>query len=92
MGSEMCIRDSGSIGEGNSALSIDAAALIGAVVSGDRHILDGYPSLRINAAPVAITYISRGGRLVAGDRGVGDRNIAGVKVDIDAAAVAGGCR
>ena len=41
---------------------------------------------------MAITCISRGGRLVAGDRGVGDRNIAGVKVDIDAAAVAGGCR
>ena len=88
----MIVVGNGSIGEGNSALSIDAAALIGAVVSGDRHILDGYPSLRINAAPVAITYISRGGRLVAGDRGVGDRNIAGVKVDIDAAAVAGGCR
>ena len=41
---------------------------------------------------MAITCIPRGGRLVAGDRGVGDRNIAGVKVDIDAAAVAGGCR
>ncbi len=82
----------GSIGEGNSALSIDAAALKGTVVSGDRHILDGYPSLRINAAPVAITCIPRGGRLVAGDRGVGDRNCAGVKVDIDAAAVAGGRR
>ena len=88
----MIVVGNGSIGEGNSALSIDAAALIGAVVSGDRHILDGYPSLRINAAPVAITCIPRGGRLVAGDRGVGDRNIAGVKVDIDAAAVAGGCR
>ena len=75
------------IGEGNSALSIDAAALKGTVVSGDRHILDGYPSLRINAAPVAITCIPRGGRLVAGDRGVGDRNSAGVKVDIDPAAV-----
>ena len=82
----MRVVGNGSIGEGNSALSIDAAALIGAVVSGDRHILDGYPSLRINAAPVAITCIPRGGRLVAGDRGVGDRNIAGVKVDIDAAA------
>ena len=88
----MIVVGNGSIGEGNSALSIDAAALIGAVVSGNRHILDGYPSLRINAAPVAITCIPRGGRLVAGDRGVGDRNIAGVKVDIDAAAVAGGCR
>ena len=88
----MIVVGNGSIGEGNSALSIDAAALIGAVVSGDRHILDGYPSLRINAAPVAIPCIPRGGRLVAGDRGVGDRNIAGVKVDIDAAAVAGGCR
>ena len=41
---------------------------------------------------MAIPCIPRGGRLVAGDRGVGDRNIAGVKVDIDAAAVAGGCR
>ena len=88
----MIVVGNGSIGEGNSALSIDAAALKGAVVSGDRHILDGYPSLRINAAPVAIPCIPRGGRLVAGDRGVGDRNIAGVKVDIDAAAVAGGCR
>ena len=88
----MIVAGNGSIGEGNSALSIDAAALKGTVVSGDRHILDGYPSLRINAAPVAITCIPRGGRLVAGDRGVGDRNIAGVKVDIDAAAVAGGCR
>ena len=88
----MIVVGNGSIGEGNSALSIDAAALEGAVVSGDRHTLDGYPSLRINAAPVAITCIPRGGRLVAGDRGVGDRNIAGVKVDIDAAAVAiGGC-
>ena len=88
----MIVVGNGSIGEGNSALSIDAAARKGAVVSGDRHILDGYPSLRINAAPVAIPCIPRGGRLVAGDRGVGDRNIAGVKVDIDAAAVAGGCR
>ena len=88
----MIVAGNGSIGEGNSALSIDAAALKGTVVSGDRHILDGYPSLRINAAPVAITCIPRGGRLVAGDRGVGDRNIAGVKVDIDAATVAGGCR
>ena len=88
----MIVVGNGSIGEGNSALSIDAAALIGAVVSGDRHILDGYPSLRINAAPVAITCIPRGGRLVVGDRGVGDRNTAGVIVDIDAAAVAGGCR
>ena len=88
----MRVVGNGSIGEGNSALSIDAAALKGTVVSGDRHILDGYPSLRINAAPVAITCIPRGGRLVAGDRGVGDRNTAGVKVDIDAAAVAlGGC-
>ena len=86
----MRVVGNGSIGEGNSALSIDAAALEGAVVSGDRHILDGYPSLRINAAPVAITCIPRGGRLVAGDRGVGDRNCAGVKVDIDPAAVAGG--
>ena len=86
----MIVAGNGSIGEGNSALSIDAAALEGAVVSGDRHTLDGYPSLRINAAPVAITCIPRGGRLVVGDRGVGDRNIAGVKVDIDAAAVAGG--
>ena len=41
---------------------------------------------------MAIPCIPCGGRLVAGDRGVGDRNIAGVKVDIDAAAVAGGCR
>ena len=88
----MRVVGNGSIGEGNSALSIDAAALKGAVVSGDRHILDGYPSLRINAAPVAITCIPRGGRLVAGDRGVGDRNFAGVKVDIDAAAVAVGGR
>ena len=88
----MRVVGNGSIGEGNSALSIDAAALKGTVVSGDRHILDGYPSLRINAAPVAITCIPRGGRLVAGDRGVGDRNCAGVKVDIDAAAVAGGRR
>ena len=41
---------------------------------------------------MAITCIPRGGRLVVGDRGVGDRNIAGVKVDIDPAAVAvGGC-
>ena len=41
---------------------------------------------------MTITCIPRGGRLVVGDRGVGDRNIAGVKVDIDAAAVAvGGC-
>ena len=88
----MIVVGNGSIGEGDSAVSIDAAALIGAVVSGDRHILDGYPSLRINATPVAIPCIPRGGRLVAGDRGVGDRNIAGVKVDIDAAAVAGGCR
>ena len=88
----MIVVGNGSIGEGNSALSIDAAALEGAVVSGDRHILDGYPSLRINAAPVAITCIPRGGRLVVGDRGVGDRNCAGVKVDIDPAAVAvGGC-
>ena len=86
----MRVVGNGSIGEGNSALSIDAAALKGTVVSGDRHILDGYPSLRINAAPVAITCIPRGGRLVAGDRGVGDRNCAGVKVDIDPAAVAGG--
>ena len=85
----MRVVGNGSIGEGNSALSIDAAALKGTVVSGDRHILDGYPSLRINAAPVAITCIPRGGRLVAGDRGVGDRNCAGVKVDIDPAAVAG---
>ena len=38
---------------------------------------------------MAITCIPRGGRLVAGDRGVGDRNCAGVKVDIDPAAVAG---
>ena len=88
----MIVVGNGSIGEGNSALSIDAAALKGAVVSGDRHILDGYPSLRINAAPVAIPCILRGGRLVVGDRGVGDRNTAGVKVDIDAAAVALGCR
>ena len=88
----MRVVGNGSIGEGNSALSIDAAALKGTVVSGDRHILDGYPSLRINAAPVAITCIPRGGRLVAGDRGVGDRNCAGVKVDIDPAAVAGGRR
>ena len=88
----MIVVGNGSIGEGNSALSIDAAARKGAVVSGDRHILDGYPSLRINAAPVAIPCIPRGGRLVAGDRGVGDRNIAGVKVDIDAAAVAVGGR
>ena len=88
----MIVAGNGSIGEGDSAVSIDAAAREGAVVSGDLHILDGYPSLRINAAPVAITCIPRGGRLVAGDRGVGDRNIAGVKVDIDAAAVAlGGC-
>ena len=88
----MIVAGNGSIGEGNSALSIDAAAREGAVVSGDRHILDGYPSLRINAAPVAITCIPRGGRLVVGDRGVGDRNYAGVVVDIDAAAVAvGGC-
>ena len=86
----MRVVGNGSIGEGNSALSIDAAALKGTVVSGDRHILDGYPSLRINAAPVAITCTPRGGRLVAGDRGVGDRNCAGVKVDIDPAAVAGG--
>ena len=86
----MRVVGNGSIGEGNSALSIDAAALKGTVVSGDRHILDGSPSLRINAAPVAITCIPRGGRLVAGDRGVGDRNCAGVKVDIDPAAVAGG--
>ena len=41
---------------------------------------------------MAITCIPRGGRLVAGDRGVGDRNIAGVKVDINAAAVAVGGR
>ena len=41
---------------------------------------------------MAITCIPRGGRLVAGDRGVGDRNAAGVKVDIDPAAVAGGRR
>ena len=88
----MIVAGNGSIGEGNSALSIDAAALKGAVVSGDRHILDGYPSLRINAAPVAIPCILRGGRLVVGDRGVGDRNTAGVKVDIDAAAVALGGR
>ena len=88
----MRVVGNGSIGEGNSALSIDAAALIGAVVSGDRHILDGYPSLRINAAPVAILCIPRGGRLVVGDRGVGDRNTAGVIVDIDAAAVALGGR
>ena len=88
----LIVAGNGGIGEGDSAVSIDAAALIGAVVSGDRHILDGYASPRINATPVAITCIPRGGRLVVGDRGVGDRNYAGVVVDIDAAAVAGGRR
>ena len=88
----MIVAGNGSIGEGNSALSIDAAALEGAVVSGDLHIPDGYPSLRINAAPVATTCTPRGGHLVVGDRAAGDRNYAGVVVDIDAAAVACGRR
>ena len=88
----MIVVGNGSIGEFDRAFSIDAAALEGAVVSGDLHIPDGYPSLRINAAAVAIPYIPHGGRLVVGDGGVGDRNSAGVKVDIDAAAVACGRR
>ena len=39
---------------------------------------------------MALPCIPRGGRLVVGDGPAGDRNSAGVKVDIDAAAVAVG--
>ena len=87
----MIVAGNGSIGEGDSAVSIDAAAREGAVVSGDRHIPDGYPSLRINAAPVAITYIPRGGRLVIGNFSAGNGDIC-KHVDINAAAVACGRR
>ena len=63
------------IGKIDSAFSIDAAALEVAVVSGDRHILDGHPALRINAAAVAITCIILGGRLVIGNFSAGDGDL-----------------
>ena len=68
----MIVVGNGSIGEGDSALSIDASALEVAVVSGDRHILDGHPTLRINAAAVAITCTILGGRLVIGNFSAGN--------------------
>ena len=71
----MIVAGNGSIGEGNSALSIDAAALEVAVVSGDRHIADGHPALRINAAAMAITCIILGGRIVIGNFSAGDGDL-----------------
>lgn len=64
----LIVAGNGGIGEGDSAFSIDAAARLG-VVSGDRHIPDGHPALRINAATIADTRTARSviGNFSAGD-------------------------